>query len=138
VTLQEAREQEVLNEDETRLLWQLLGQLAPEEVLVRIPAWLADEKVGYVDGATPTVFVGQIARETDQAILLEHEAAARSLTKLAHRIHHLEQNTTSTEDDGWLADRLDHHRQQFDQREDVIALQDNWLPKSQLQAVLRR
>lgn len=138
LTLQEARNQNLLNEDETRLLWQLLGQLDPDELVVQIPEWLAEEKVGFVDGAIPTVFVGRIERETADAILLENTAAARSLTKLAHRIHQLEQNESAADRDGWLDDRLQEHREKFVQRDDVISLQDNWLPKSQLLHVLQR
>lgn len=138
VTLQQARNQDLINEDETRLLWQLLGQLAPDEILVQIPSWLAEQKVGYVEGATPTIFIGWIERETDKAVLLEDTAAARSLMKLAHRIDRLEQNDAPTDQDDWLADRLEDHRREFEQREDVITLQDQWLPKSQLLQVIRR
>lgn len=78
---------------DTRLLWQLLGQLDDDEVLVQIPEWLAEENAGYVEGAPPTEVVGRIERETDQAILLDEPASARSLMKLAHRIHELEQDS---------------------------------------------
>lgn len=32
----------LITEDETQLLWQLLGHLTPEELLIQIPHWLAD------------------------------------------------------------------------------------------------
>lgn len=99
VTLDDARESGLLNEDETRLLWQLLGQLSDDEVLIEIPDWLADEKIGYVDGATPTMFVGRIDRETEKAIHVVDSAAARPLMKLAHRIHHLEDGGDDSEQD---------------------------------------
>lgn len=129
--------QEWANGD-TRLLWQLLGQLGDDEVLVRIPEWLAKENAGYVEGAPPTEVVGRIERETDQAILLEEPASARSLMKLAHRIHELEQNENDPDRNEWLDDRLAEHRREFDKREDVPELADGWLPKSQLKAVVRR
>jgi hypothetical protein len=126
------------NEDTTRLLWQLLGQLADDEVLVQLPEWLAEKKAGYVDGAPPTEVVGHIERETENAILLGDSAATRQLMKLAHRIHQLEQNENDPERNDWLDDRLAEHREAFREREDVPELADEWLPKSQLQSVVRR
>lgn len=120
------------------LLWQLLGQLDGEEVLVRIPDWLADEKVGYVDGAPPTEVVGRIERETEKAILLDDTAAARPLMKVAHRIHNLEQNEGDPDRNEWLDDRLAEHRREFENRENVPKLADGWLPKSQILGVVRR
>ena len=73
---------------DTRMLWQLLGQLDPDEVLVQLPEWLAEERVGYVNGATPTAVVGRIERETEKAIRFSDSANARSLMKLVHRMHH--------------------------------------------------
>jgi hypothetical protein len=126
------------NENTTRLLWQLLCQLDDEEVLVQIPEWLAEEKAGYVDGAPPTEVVGRIERETEKAILLGDSAAARPLMKLAHRIHELERTEDDSDRNEWLDDRLAEHRQAFESREDVPELADGWLPKSQLQHVIRR
>lgn len=57
-----------MGDDDTRLLWQLLGQLDDDEVLIRIPAWLAEEKAEYTEGAPPTEVVGHIERETEKAI----------------------------------------------------------------------
>lgn len=125
-------------EGDTRLLWQLLGQLDDEEVLVRIPEWLAEEKAGYIDGAPPTEVVGRIERETEQAILLADTGAARPLLKLAHRIHELEQNEDDSDRNEWLNDRLAEHRRAFERREDVPELADGWLPKSQIQHIVRR
>lgn len=126
------------SETDTRLVWQLLGQLADDELLIELPDWLAEEKVGFVDGATPTAFVGRIERETDKAIRVTDAAAARSLMKLAHRIHELEQNEDDPDRDEWLDRQLQKHRRAFEEREDVITLQDEWLPKSQLRHVIRR
>lgn len=81
IPLDEARDQGLINGNETRLLWQLLGQLDDDELLIQIPDWLADEKVGFIDGSTPTEFVGRIDSETGKTILFVDSAAARSLTK---------------------------------------------------------
>ena len=123
---------------DTRLLWQLLGQLEDTELLVEIPEWLAEEKVGFVDGATPTLFIGHIERETENAILFADSAAARPLMKLAHRIHELEQNESDPDRNEWLDRRLEAHRTEFTNREDVPGLSDGWLPKSQLVHAVRQ
>ncbi|MFC7157639.1 hypothetical protein ACFQPA_19615 [Halomarina halobia] len=143
VSLATARDRGLITEDETRLFWQLLGQLASNELLFRVPEWLAEEKVGFVEGGTPTVFVGRIERETDKAILVVESAAARPLAKLAHRIHHLEEALETLSDADperrtWLAQRLETARREFEQREDVTGLREGWLPKSQLRTVIRR
>lgn len=124
--------------DESRLLWQLLEQLGEDEVLIRIPVWLAAEKAGFVDGAPPTEVVGRIARETEKAIQVDDAASARPLMKLAHRIHELERSEGDPDRDDWLDERLADHRRAFESREDVPTLADEWLPKSQLQTVVRR
>ena len=125
-------------DDSTRLLWQLLGQLDDDEVLVKIPEWLAEEKAGFVEGAPPTEVIGRIERETEKAILLGDSAAARPLMKLAHRIHELEQKEDDPDRKTWLNDRLNVHREAFEQREDITTLADEWLPKSQLKTVVRQ
>lgn len=125
-------------EGDTRLLWQLLGQLDDEEVLLRIPDWLAEEKAGFVQGSPPTEVVGRIERETEKAILLDDTAGAQSLMKLAHQIHELEQNEDDPDRNDWLDDRLAKHRREFEKREDVPELADGWLPKSQIQCIVRR
>ena len=55
-------------EKETRMTWQLLGQIDDDELLVEIPQWLAEENVGYTQGAVPTAFVGRTTTESDKAI----------------------------------------------------------------------
>ncbi len=79
----------LLNEQKTRQLWQLLGLLGTDEIFIQLPDWLADEKGGVTDRAPPTMFVGCISRETEDAILFKESAAAQPLMGLAHRIHSL-------------------------------------------------
>jgi hypothetical protein len=142
LSLDEARERGLLNEQRTRQLWQLLGFFAPEECLVQLPDWLAEEKVESTDRTTPTAFVGCISRKTEDAILFEASAAARPLMGLAHRMHSLEKGIERSEDDTdrheRLADRLQEHERKFDDRDDLPSLSDEWLPKSQLVAAVRR
>ena len=40
--------------------------------------------------------------------------------------------------DEWLDDRLADHQRAFEEREDVVTLQEEWLPKSQIFHVVRR
>ncbi|RBI59654.1 hypothetical protein DMJ13_21165 [halophilic archaeon] len=142
VSLAEARERGLLNEQQTRQLWQLLGLLDPEELLVQLPEWLAEKKVESTDRTTPTMFVRCISTETEDAILFESSAAARSLMGLAHKIHSLEKGIERRGDDTdrheQLADRIRDHERQFDDRDDLPSLSDEWLPKSQLGTAVRR
>ena len=111
------------------MLWQLLGQLDSDELLIEIPDWLAEEKVGYTDGATPTAFVGRIERETEKAVLFSELADARPLMKLAHRMDQLERGSDDADRDDWLDNRLADHRRAFEAREDMVMMQDEWLSK---------
>jgi len=138
VSLAEARKRGLITEDETRMRWQLLGQLDDGELLIQLPEWLAEDKVGFTDGAIPTEFVGRIKRETEQAIQFVDAAAAQSLLKLAHRIHQLEQATEEGDTDEWITSRLEDHRDAFERREDVVTLNEAWLPKSQVIRAVRR
>lgn len=52
-----------MTEDKIQLLWQLLGQLDPDELLIQIPNWLAEQKVEFVDGSPPAEFIGRIDLE---------------------------------------------------------------------------
>jgi len=79
--------------------------------------------------------VGRIGRETEKAIPLEDTAPAEPSMNLVHRIHELVQNEDRTE---WLDNRLAEHRRAFDERDGIPTLADGWLPKSQLEQVLRR
>lgn len=138
-----AREWQGDNEADTRMVWQLLGELKADELLIRLPEWLAEAKVDFVDGATPTMFIGRIDRETDKAIRVVDSAAARPLMKLAHRIHHLEagiQKVGASDEDRreWLERRLRQTRSEFESRDDVPGLSEAWIPKSQLITAVRR
>ena len=100
----------------SKLLWQLLGQLDADEVLVRIPAWLAEEKAAFGTGAPPTEVVGRIGRETDNAVLLAESVAAGEILKLAHSIHELERDEGNPDRNDWLDRRLADHRDEFRDR----------------------
>ena len=126
------------SETDARMLWDLLGQLAADELLIELPEWLAEEKVGFVEGSVPTAFVGKIDEETNDAIKFADAADARSLMKLAHRIHRLERNEPDHDQGDWSQRRLKDHRRRFEEREDAETLQDEWLPKSQLSYVVKR
>ena len=142
ISLEEARERGLLNEQKTRQLWQLLGLLGSDELFVQLPEWLADEKVKAADRTTPTLFVGRISRETEDAILFKESAAARPLMELAHTIHSLEkgiENTATGTDRHERSEKhLRDHYQQFRNRDDLPTLSDEWLPKSQLVTAVQR
>jgi hypothetical protein len=142
LALNEARERGLVNEQQTRHLWQLLGLLDPEELLIQLPKWLAEKKVESTHRTTPTMLVGCISSETEDAILFESSAAARPLMGLAHKIHSLETGIERTENDTdrheQLADRMRDHEQTFEDRDDLPCLADEWLPKSQLETAVRR
>ena len=84
ISLEASRERGLFNEQGTRQLWQLLGLLDDEKLVLQLPGWLAEEKVGSTESATPTLFVGRVTRETEKAVLFEDSAAARPLMSLAH------------------------------------------------------
>jgi hypothetical protein len=142
VSLEEARKRGLLNEQKTRQLWQLLGLLGTDGLVIQLPDWLAGEKVGVTDRATPTMFVGRISRETEDAILFKESAAAQPLMGLAHTIHSLEKGLENTETDTDRHERsekrLRDHYQQFRNRDDLPTLSDEWLPKSQLITAVQR
>ena len=142
LSLEEVRKRGLLNERTTRKLWRLLGRLDSEELLVQIPEWLAEKKCEFTESATPTMFVGYISRETEAAILFKGSTAARPLMERAHRIHALEsgiENTRAeTDRHERLANRLEDHYRAFCDRDDLPSLSEEWLPKSQLVAAVRR
>ncbi|WP_255152877.1 hypothetical protein [Halorarius halobius] len=141
-SLEEARNRGLLNERNSRQLWQLLGLLDPDELLIQLPEWLADEKGGSMNRTTAIMFVGTITRETDDAILFENSAAAQPLMQLAHKIHSLERGIENigadTDHHERLAKQLEDYHQQICNREGLPSLSDEWLPKSQLIAAVRR
>lgn len=136
------REWAVDDESTARTLWQLLGELDESEVLIRLPEWLADEKVGYVEGGTPTTFVGRIEGETENAIRFVGAAAAPPLARLAHRMAALRKGLENPDLDeerrAWLEDRLREKRRAFEQRDGLVGLREEWLPKSQVLDAARR
>lgn len=142
VSLDEARERGLLNEQQTRKLWQLLGLLDSEDCLLQLPEWLAETKVDVENRATPTIFLGRISRETEDAILFESSAAARPLMGIAHQIHSLERGIERTEGGTdrheRLVDRVREHERTLEDRSDLPSLSDEWLPKSQLGTIVRR
>lgn len=144
-SLAEARERGLIDEQTTRLRWQLLGELNPDELLLTIPKWLAEEKVGFTEGGTPTEFVGRIGDETEKAILFIDSAPAKPLMKRAHRIHTLETNlneqntdTHDAEQRAWLQDRLTEQRNQYATDRETTGLVEEWLPVSQIIRAVRR
>ncbi len=116
--------------------WQLLGQLDDNELLIQLPEWLAEEKIGFVDGKTPTEFVGQIDRQTESAIHFTNSAVAPPLKRLVHRIQHLEKGIENPGDDEtcseWLENQLREERHAFDHRTEITGLSEEWIPKSQV------
>lgn len=142
VSLEEARERGLLNEQKTRQLWQLLGLLGTDELFVQLPEWLAEEKVEVTDRATPTTFVGRISRETEDAILFKESAAAQPLMGLAHTIHSLEKGAENAGADTDRHERSENRLrdlyQQFRNRDNLPTLSDEWLPKSQLITAVQR
>ncbi|WP_435102524.1 hypothetical protein [Halarchaeum sp. P4] len=141
-SLEDARSRGLLNEQKSRHIWQLLGLLDPDELLIQLPEWLADEKGEPTERTTPIMFVGTITRETDDAILFENAAAAQPLMQLAHKIHSLEKGIANkggdTDSHERLTTQLEDHRQQFGDRDSLPGLSDEWLPKSQLVTAVRR
>jgi hypothetical protein len=125
-------------ETDARMLWDLLGQVSDDKLLIKLSDWVAEEKVGFVEGSVPTEFVGQIEEETNDAIKFSDAFAARSIMKLAHRIHRLEQNEGDRDGGDWSNRRLQEHRQRFEERGEAETLQDEWLPKSQISHVVKR
>lgn len=124
-------------ETDARMLWDLLGQISNDELLIKLPEWLAEKKVGYVEGSVPMEFVGRIEEETGDAIKFTDASAARPLMKLGHRIDRLEQNEHKHDQNDWSSRRLREHRRRFEEREGA-ELQDEWIPKSQLSRVVKR
>jgi hypothetical protein len=142
VTLPDARERGLLNEQDTHQLWQLMGLLDEDEVIIKLPEWLAEEKVASSVRAIPTLFVGRIDRETEKAIRFDDAVAARPLMSLAHRIRALEAGLENTGDEadrrGWLERRLQEKQAAFESRDEMVGLQEAWLPKSQVSVAINR
>ncbi len=142
VTLEAARERALIDERDTRRLWQLLDLLDEDEVFVQLPEWLVEEKTDDVQGSLPTTFVGSISRETEDAVLFEDSSPGRRLMQIAHKIHSLEHGVENTAVDSdrrtRLNDKLREEHRRFEKQDDVPYLSEEWLPKSQLITVIRR
>ncbi len=134
------------DDTEVEHYWALLGELEPGELLIHLPEWLAEQKVGYVEGATPTAFVGRIDGETEQAIRFVDATGARKLSRVADRIRSLEESIARLESEAhpdeerleWLERRLAEKRETIETREGLPMLSEEWLPKSQIEFIGRR
>ena len=142
VTLEGARERGLINEQETRQLWQLLGLLDEDDVFIQLPEWIVDEKTDDVRESLATTFVGHISRETEDAVLFKGSSPGRRLMRIAHRIHSLEHGVENTAVDTdrrkRLHELLQEEYRRFEKQDDVPYLSDEWLPKSQLITIIRR
>lgn len=121
-------------------VWALLCELETGQLFIRIPRWLADQKVGFIDSGTPTEFIGRIDRETGKAVLFTESMPARSLFRQAHLIQHMEQRLTDLSDADQrsrVESRLRTHREEFTTRPEHPVLDEEWLPKSQIELALR-
>ncbi|WP_231188231.1 hypothetical protein [Haladaptatus sp. DYF46] len=63
IFLENAQKRGLLNEQDTRQLWQLLGLLGEDNLFIQIPEWLTEEKPRDADGIIPTTFVGHVTWE---------------------------------------------------------------------------
>ncbi|EFW94189.1 hypothetical protein ZOD2009_00105 [Haladaptatus paucihalophilus DX253] len=142
VTLEVARKRGLLNEQDTRRLWQLLGLLDEDDVFIQLPEWIAEEKTNDVQGSLATTFVGYLSRETEDAVLFKESSPAHRLMQIAHKIQSLENRVQNTAVDSdrrkRLTDKLEEEHRRFETRDDIPYLSDEWLPKSQLITVIRR
>lgn len=142
VTLEKARDRSLINEQDTRQLWQLLGLIDDDSVFIQLPKWLVKEKASGEPENPPTTFVGHISRESEDAILFEDSSPGRRLMQIAHKIHSLERGIENTSPDSdrheQLNERLQEEYERFEDQDDVPYLSDEWLPKSQLITIVRR
>ncbi|WP_433632179.1 hypothetical protein [Halomicrococcus sp. NG-SE-24] len=142
VTLEAARERDLINEQDTRQLWQLLGLLDEDDVFIQLPEWLVEEKTDDVRGSLAITFVGYISRETEDAVLFKDSSPGRRLMQIAHKIHSLENGVENTAVDSdrrkRLNDKLQEEYRRFEKQDDVPYLSDEWLPKSQLITIIQR
>jgi len=142
VTLAEARERDLLNEQDTRHLWKLLGLVDEKNVFVQLPEWLVKEKVTDAHRSVPTTFVGRISHETEAAVLFEDSVPARRLMHPAQRIHSIEHGIENTPVDSdrrtRLNDQLQAAYRKFETQDGAPYLSDEWLPKSQIIVTIRR
>jgi len=142
VTLETARQRGLISERDTHRLWELLGLLNEDDVFIQLPEWLVNEKTDDVQVRLATTFVGSISRETEDAVLFKDSSPGRHLVQIAHKIRSLEHGVENAAVDSdrreRLRDMLQEEYQRFEKRDDAPYLADEWLPKSQLTAVVRR
>lgn len=124
-------------------VWAVFCELDAEQLFIRIPKWLAEQKVGFTDGGTPREFIGTIDRETEKAVLFTDSMPPRSLFRQAHLIQHLDQRLTEragedTDQRARIESRLQKHRAEFSTYPQHPVLDDEWLPKSQIELALQR
>lgn len=118
--------EEDTDEIETRLLWHLLGQLDPCEVLFR----LSDS---YTDlGGDSNTFIGVVDDETEDSIRFTEVTPALKIAEHAYHIHTLGTEATQLDRAGWIDKRLGEHRAVF---EDRPTLKDQWVPKSEINRI---
>lgn len=142
LTLDAARERDVINERDTRRVWRLLGLIGENSVFVQLPEWLVEAKSPEGHRSVPTTFVGRIAHETQAAVLFKESVPVRRLMPAARKIHSIERGIENTPPDSdrrkRLRDTLEAAYRKFDAKEAVGYLSDEWLPKSQLVLAVRR
>ena len=142
MALEEARERNLLNEQDTRQLWQLLGLLDENGVFIQLPKWVAKEKSDDAREDLPTTFVGYISRETEDAVLFKDWSPGRRLMQIAHKVHSLENGIENTAVDSdrrkRLNDMLQEEYRRFEKQGDVPYPSDEWLPKSQFITIIQR
>ena len=122
-------------------VWALLCELDTDQLFIRIPRWLADQKIGFIDGGTPMDFIGRVDRETEKAVLFVESMPARSLFRQAHLIQHMDQRLADLSDSdrrSRVKSRLEKHRAEFTTRPEHPVFDEEWLPKSQIDLALRR
>lgn len=117
-------------------------------LLSHIPQWLADATIRFVDASTstPTAVSCRVGRYPENAFLVTDGPAGRPLGRVAHRVTSLDEgiDRLEAEDDADPARlarrqrRLADKRAVFEQRGDLPALDEAWVPISRIDFVGRR
>lgn len=134
LSVEAARKWGFIDETRTSLLWYLLGQIEPDEVLVRVTeSFAADALDGLGDGGP--AFVARIEEETEEAIRFTDIAPAYGMAKHAYHIQKLGSEETHYDPVGWVDERLEAHRAAFDNR---ATIDSERIPKSEIENVIRK